>query len=76
MFLASVAVFFVFYYIPFVHRPADGDVPFVSVCMRAFNDRNDNDSEREEGFRHHAGDSPVSTNYNVYTSDVNDVEVK
>ena len=36
MFICSIMVFFAFSYKPFVHRPPDGDVPFVSTFMKAF----------------------------------------
>ena len=36
MFVCSIMVFFAFSYKPFVHRPPDGDVPFVSTFMKAF----------------------------------------
>lgn len=39
MFIASIALFFVFSYKPFVHCPMDGDVPCITTCIKAFQEQ-------------------------------------
>ena len=72
MFLASVALFFVFFYGPFVRPAADSDVPFVSVFIRAFNE-SDRDTERD-GFNNPEL-SVNSTDDSVLTNDYINMDV-